>query len=72
VRSYPIVEKHRLLWVWPGDAAAADPALVPDWHWADPGQALRNLNIDAGSLWARRLIDGMLAREREPRRAAQS
>jgi vanillate O-demethylase monooxygenase subunit len=34
VRSYPIVEKHRLLWVWPGDAAA-DPALVPDWHWAD-------------------------------------
>jgi vanillate O-demethylase monooxygenase subunit len=35
VRSYPIVEKHRLLWVWPGDAAASDPALVPDWHWAD-------------------------------------
>jgi vanillate O-demethylase monooxygenase subunit len=35
---------------------------------ARPGQALRNLNIDAGSVWARRLIDGMLAREREPHR----
>jgi vanillate O-demethylase monooxygenase subunit len=35
VRAYPLVEKHRLVWVWPGDAAAADPALVPDWHWAD-------------------------------------
>jgi vanillate O-demethylase monooxygenase subunit len=39
---------------------------------ARPGQALRNLNIDAGSLWARRLIDGLLAREREPQRAEQS
>jgi vanillate O-demethylase monooxygenase subunit len=39
---------------------------------ARPGQALRNLNIDAGSLWARRLIDGLLAREREPHPAEQS
>ena len=30
---------------------------------ARPGQALNNLNIDAGSLWARRLIDGMIERE---------
>jgi len=35
VRAYPVLEKHRLLWLWPGDAAAADPALVPDWHWND-------------------------------------
>lgn len=35
VRSYPVVEKHRLVWVWPGDAAAADPALVPDLRWND-------------------------------------
>ncbi|HEY8579293.1 MAG TPA: Rieske 2Fe-2S domain-containing protein, partial [Beijerinckiaceae bacterium] len=33
VRSYPIVEKHRFVWVWPGDPALADPALVPDLHW---------------------------------------
>lgn len=35
VRSYPVVEKHRFLWVWPGDPALADPALVPDMHWND-------------------------------------
>jgi phenylpropionate dioxygenase-like ring-hydroxylating dioxygenase large terminal subunit len=35
VRAYPVLEKHRFLWVWPGDPAAADPALVPDLHWND-------------------------------------
>lgn len=32
VRAYPVVEKHRLAWVWPGDPARADPASVPDLH----------------------------------------
>ena len=31
---------------------------------ARPDQPLQNLNIDAGSLWARRLIDGMVGGER--------
>ena len=35
VRAYPVLEKHRLIWVWPGDPAKADPALVPDLHWND-------------------------------------
>ena len=35
VRSYPVLEKHRFVWVWPGEAALADPALVPDLHWND-------------------------------------
>jgi phenylpropionate dioxygenase-like ring-hydroxylating dioxygenase large terminal subunit len=35
VRAYPLVEKHRYVWVWPGDPARADPALVPDMHWND-------------------------------------
>ena len=40
VRSYPVVEKHRFVWVWPGDPAKADPALVPDLHWNhDPAWA---------------------------------
>ena len=30
VRSYPLIEKHRFVWVWPGDPAKADPALIPD------------------------------------------
>jgi vanillate O-demethylase monooxygenase subunit len=35
VRSYPVVERHRLIWVWPGDPALADPAAMPDFHWND-------------------------------------
>ena len=35
VRAYPVVERHRLVWVWPGDPALADPAKVPDFHWND-------------------------------------
>ncbi len=35
VRAFPVVEKYRFVWVWPGDPAKADPALVPDMHWND-------------------------------------
>lgn len=35
VRGYPTVERHRFVWVWPGDPALADPDLVPDLHWND-------------------------------------
>lgn len=38
VHSFPVIEKHRFVWVWPGDPALADPAKVPDLHWNDaPG-----------------------------------
>jgi vanillate monooxygenase len=33
VHSYPVVERHRYVWVWPGDPALADPALIPDLFW---------------------------------------
>ena len=33
VRAYPVAERHRLVWIWPGDAALADPAKLPDFHW---------------------------------------
>jgi phenylpropionate dioxygenase-like ring-hydroxylating dioxygenase large terminal subunit len=35
VRTYPVVQKHRFVWVWLGDAAKADPSCVPDLHWND-------------------------------------
>ena len=35
VRAFPVVERHRLLWVWSGDPALADPDEVPDFHWND-------------------------------------
>lgn len=40
VRSYPVAEKHRFVWIWPGDPALADPAKIPDLHWnQDPDWA---------------------------------
>jgi phenylpropionate dioxygenase-like ring-hydroxylating dioxygenase large terminal subunit len=33
VTSFPVVDRHRFVWVWPGDPSEADPDLVPDMHW---------------------------------------
>jgi vanillate O-demethylase monooxygenase subunit len=30
IRSYPVEERHRLIWLWMGDADLADPDLIPD------------------------------------------
>jgi phenylpropionate dioxygenase-like ring-hydroxylating dioxygenase large terminal subunit len=30
VRSYPVIEKKRWIWIWTGDPAKADPADIPD------------------------------------------
>jgi vanillate O-demethylase monooxygenase subunit len=35
VRAYPLVERWRAIWLWMGDPAKADPALVPDLYWLD-------------------------------------
>ena len=35
VGAYPLVERYQLLWIWMGDPAKADPALIPDFAWLD-------------------------------------
>lgn len=35
VQTFPVEERHRFIWLWPGDPALADPALIPDLHWND-------------------------------------
>jgi len=35
VKSYPLVEKNQLLWLWLGEPALADPALIVDFPWHD-------------------------------------
>jgi vanillate O-demethylase monooxygenase subunit len=37
LRSFPAVERHGFVWVWPGEAALADEAQIPELAWAhDP------------------------------------
>jgi phenylpropionate dioxygenase-like ring-hydroxylating dioxygenase large terminal subunit len=51
VQSYPAIERHRFVWVWPGNPALADPSSIPDLHtndhpdWAGDGKMIR---VDAG------------------------
>jgi vanillate monooxygenase len=46
VRAYPVVERHRYVWIWMGETEKADPALIPDFHqnddsdWAAVGACL--------------------------------
>ena len=35
IRSYPVEERYGFIWVWPGDAALADPAKIPHQAWHD-------------------------------------
>jgi phenylpropionate dioxygenase-like ring-hydroxylating dioxygenase large terminal subunit len=35
VRSFPVVERWNWIWIWMGDAARADPDLIPNLWWAD-------------------------------------
>jgi vanillate O-demethylase monooxygenase subunit len=37
-RTYPMAERHGWIWIWMGEAAKADPALIHDYHWNEkPG-----------------------------------
>ena len=39
VRAFPVVERHRIVWLWMGHAEAADPDLIPDLGFADRAPA---------------------------------
>lgn len=36
VNRYPLIEQHNSLWIWMGDPAKADPALIPDFSCMNP------------------------------------
>lgn len=37
IKSYPVVERNRWIWIWMGNPALADPNLIEDFHWiGDP------------------------------------
>ena len=37
-KAFAAVERHGFIWVWPGDQAQADPALIPHLEWAENEQ----------------------------------
>jgi len=38
VRAYPVIERHRWVWIWMGSPETADETLIPDLYWHDdPG-----------------------------------
>lgn len=61
VRSYPVVDRYRLLWIWTGDPDKADPDAIfpienfdnPAWGYTDGG----TLQIDCNYLW---VVDNLL------------
>ena len=43
VRTFPIVERDTILWIWPGDAELADPSLIPSFPYlTDPAYKTAN------------------------------
>lgn len=35
VKTYPVVERYRWIWIWMGDPAKADSSLITDYHWLE-------------------------------------
>lgn len=61
VPSYPLVERHALLWIWMGDPARADTATIPDFSWlSDPNwEAVRGATRAEGhyELYSDNILD---------------
>ncbi|WIX33620.1 aromatic ring-hydroxylating dioxygenase subunit alpha [Salinicola sp. JS01] len=61
VRSFPVAERHALVWVWMGHPARADTATIPDFHWnADPALAGRGGTFYSLQCEYRLVIDNLL------------
>jgi len=35
VDTFPVIERHALIWIWMGEPSLADENLIPDLHWLD-------------------------------------
>jgi phenylpropionate dioxygenase-like ring-hydroxylating dioxygenase large terminal subunit len=53
VKSFPVTEKNHWVWIWTGDPAKADAALIEDFHWMDDpgwGYGGSSLRVEANYL----------------------
>ena len=46
VRTFPVIEKYRLVWIWLGDPALADPSLIPNLGLLDQSWRLNCGHLD--------------------------
>ena len=52
IKTYPVVDRYKWLWIWMGDPALADPAKIPDYHWFDdPSWGAKSDYIHAKCNW---------------------
>ena len=60
VRSYPVIEKYSMVWLWPGEASCADEGAIPELPWLDsPGWVSTGGHIHMKADY-RLLIDNLL------------
>jgi len=60
VRSYPVIERYRWIWIWMGDPALADAAAIPDYHWNDDPEWLAYGDVYYVKDDCRLLIDNLM------------
>jgi vanillate O-demethylase monooxygenase subunit len=60
VKSYPVVERYKWLWIWMGDPALADPAKITDFHWLDdPNWGAKGQYLHVEANW-QLIVDNLL------------
>lgn len=61
VRTYPVVERWRLVWLWMGDPDKADETLIPDFRWNSDPENWRPVcgTVEMGADY-RLLVDNLL------------
>jgi vanillate O-demethylase monooxygenase subunit len=60
VRSYPVVERYRWVWIWMGDPALADASTIPDFHYLEsPNWGVKGTVFHVNANW-QLIVDNLL------------
>jgi vanillate O-demethylase monooxygenase subunit len=60
VKTYPVAERHRWIWIWMGDPALADPDRITDFHWLqDPAWGAKISYLHVKANW-QLVVDNLL------------
>jgi phenylpropionate dioxygenase-like ring-hydroxylating dioxygenase large terminal subunit len=60
VKTYPVVERYKWIWIWMGDPALADPDKITDFHWFDdPNWGAQSSYLHVQANW-QLVVDNLL------------